>query len=76
MSLGERDSILARLKQIVPQFTYAGCGHARSMENLPLSPSSAGALHAGPWPVDRSDLPGRTWPVNPSLGPVGGGPRN
>ena len=76
MSLGERDSIMARLKQIVPQFTYAGCGHAASMENLPLRPSDAGALHVVSRPVDRSVLPGRTRPANPSSGPVGGGPGN
>jgi len=72
MSLGERGAILARLKQIVPQFTYAGCDRAGSAENFPLSPSASGVLHVGPRPGDRSELPGRTWPVNPSLGPVGG----
>src|SRR5229473_661438 len=72
MSLGKRASILAKLKQIVPQFTYAGCDHAGNAENFPLSPSASGVLHVGPRPGDRSELPGRTWPVNPSLGPVGG----
>ncbi len=76
MSLGERGSILARLKQIVPQFTYPGCDHAGSTENLALRPSDAGALHVVSRPVDRSVLPGRTRPANPSLGPVGGGPVN
>jgi FlaA1/EpsC-like NDP-sugar epimerase len=76
MSLGERNSIMSRLKQIVPQFTYAGCGHAASIENLPLRPSDTGALHVGSRPVDRSVLPGRTRPANPSLGPLGGGPGN
>jgi len=76
MSLGERGSILARLKQIVPQFIYAGCDHAGITENLPLSPSAIGVVHAGPRPVDNSNMPGRTWPLNPSLGPVGGGPAN
>jgi len=70
MSLGERGSILARLKQIVPQFTYPGCDHAGSPENLALRPSDAGALHVVSRPVDRSVLPGRTRPANPSLGPV------
>ena len=76
MSLGERGSILARLKQIVPQFTYARCDHAGSTESLALRPSNAGALHVVSRPVDRSVLPGRTRPANPSLGPVGGGPAN
>jgi FlaA1/EpsC-like NDP-sugar epimerase len=64
VSLGKRASILAQLKQIVPQFTYSGCDQ----------PGSAIAvLHEGP-PPKRSELPSRTWPMNPSLGPVAGGP--
>jgi hypothetical protein len=31
VSLGERASILAQLKQIVPQFTYTGCDQPGSV---------------------------------------------
>ena len=64
VSLGKRASILAQLKQIVPQFTHSGCDQPGSV---------IGVLHEGP-PPDRSELPGRTWPVNTSLGSVGGRP--
>src|ERR1700687_191662 len=74
MSLGKRASILAHLQQIVPQFTYAGCDPAGSTENIPVSPSAADALDEVPPLVDMPVLPYRTWQVNPSLGPAGGGP--
>jgi FlaA1/EpsC-like NDP-sugar epimerase len=74
MSIGKRASILAQLKQIVPQFTYAGCDRAGSAENGPLSPSVSDAPQAAPALVDRPELPYRTWQVDPWLGPAGGGP--
>jgi FlaA1/EpsC-like NDP-sugar epimerase len=48
MSLGGRASILARLKQIVPQFTYTDRDQVGSTENMPSSPSAADALHEVP----------------------------
>ena len=48
MSLGERASILAQLKQIVPQFTYTDSDQVGSTENMPSSQSAAGALHEVP----------------------------
>jgi FlaA1/EpsC-like NDP-sugar epimerase len=78
MSLGKRASILAQLRQIVPQFTYAGCDQAASAENLPLSPSASpnacAAQPQAPTPADMPRSPYRTWRVSPLLGPMGGGP--
>jgi FlaA1/EpsC-like NDP-sugar epimerase len=74
MSLGKRASILAQLRQIVPQFTYAGCGQAGSAEKMPFSPSAADAQQEAPTLVDMPGLPHRTWQVNPLLGPAGSGP--
>jgi FlaA1/EpsC-like NDP-sugar epimerase len=79
-SLGERDSILAHLRQIVPQFSYAGANQDRagSMENAPSSPGASAAEASredAPAPGDRPVLPYQTWPVNPqgnrSLGSEG-----
>jgi len=75
LSLGKRASILARLQQIVPQFTYAGSDQAGSMENVPLRPSAPDVRQEVPTLVDMPVLPYRTWPANPLLGPpAGGGP--
>jgi FlaA1/EpsC-like NDP-sugar epimerase len=76
MSLGKRPSILAQLRQIVPQFTYAGCDQAASRENLPLSasPNVCEAQPEAPALGNRLASPHRTWQVNPWLGPAGGGP--
>ena len=67
-------SILAHLKQIVPQFTYAGSDQAGSTENMPLSPSAAKAQPETSALVDMPRSRNRTWPVNPWLGPAGSGP--
>ena len=75
VSLGKRASILARLQQIVPQFTYAGSDQAGSMENVPSRPSAPDVRQEVPTLVDMPVLPYRTWPANPLLGPpAGGGP--
>jgi FlaA1/EpsC-like NDP-sugar epimerase len=57
MSLGERESIMAHLKQIVPQFTYAGCEQAASAETIPCSPSMSAARPEARVSVDRPRLP-------------------
>ncbi|MGD1213723.1 MAG: nucleoside-diphosphate sugar epimerase/dehydratase [Terriglobales bacterium] len=78
VSLGKRASILAQLKQIVPQFTYAGSDQAGSTENVPLSPSASPNVCEAPQEsqalVDRPRSPYRTWQVNPLVGPAGSGP--
>ena len=69
-SLGKRASILARLQQIVPQFTYADSDQPGSLE--PMPPLAADASQAASKPVDvpaPSDLV-----ADPLLGPVGGYP--
>jgi FlaA1/EpsC-like NDP-sugar epimerase len=82
MSLGKRDSILAHLQQIVPQFTYAGSDPTLSMESVPLRPSASAAATVSAL-VDMPVLPYPTWQANrqsnplkvtPSLGPVAGVP--
>jgi FlaA1/EpsC-like NDP-sugar epimerase len=83
MSLGERDSILACLQQIVPQFSYVGSNQdqAASMKTVPLSASTPAAVSPiatqppeGAALVDMPRSPYRTWQVNPSLGSAGGVP--
>jgi FlaA1/EpsC-like NDP-sugar epimerase len=73
MSCGNRDSILAQLKQIVPQFTYAGCDQVESTENVLIDGSATGPLQEIT-ALDTPQLPHATWQPTPSLGPVGGGP--
>ena len=51
MSLGKRASILAQLKQIVPQFTNTGCDQPGSVVGVVRE------LHEVPLLVDRSELP-------------------
>ena len=74
MSLGKRASILAHLKQIVPQFTYAGSDQAGSMENMPLTPSASKAQPETSALVAMPRSRNRPWPVNPWLGPADSGP--
>jgi FlaA1/EpsC-like NDP-sugar epimerase len=73
MSLGKRGPLLAQLKRIVPQFTYAGCDQAGSAENISLSPS-ASDLQPDVQPeasvlVDMPALPYLPWPVDPQAAP-------
>lgn len=69
MSLGERTSILAKLQQIVPQFSYADGDEAGSAEKLilkldPVAIVSETLLEAPVVPdAPRSSY--RTWPMNP-----------
>jgi FlaA1/EpsC-like NDP-sugar epimerase len=51
LSLGKRASILAQLKQIVPQFTYTGCDQAGTAVRV------VHELHEVPPLVDGSELP-------------------
>jgi hypothetical protein len=51
VSLGKRASILAQLKQIVPQFTYTGCDQPGSVVGVVRE------RHEVPPLVDRSELP-------------------
>ena len=73
MSLGPRTAILARLKQIVPQFTYTDCDHGRNAENMPLKSTAAATLHQiRPLP----GLPYLSTQRTSRLGPLGDGPRD
>jgi FlaA1/EpsC-like NDP-sugar epimerase len=77
LSLGSRASILARLKDIVPQFIYENSQPEVFMEKMPAEkmhfrPLSAGGFHPVP---PLGDMPGeayRAW-VNPSSGPATSG---
>jgi FlaA1/EpsC-like NDP-sugar epimerase len=73
-SLGKRASILAQLKQIVPQFNYAGSDQAASTASMPLSPNPSEAQAEAPVLENRPGSSPRTWQVNPWLGPASGGP--
>jgi FlaA1/EpsC-like NDP-sugar epimerase len=73
VSVGKRASILAQLRQIVPQFTYAGSDQAGSIENVPLRPSAADARHDVPTLVDMPVMLYETQPLKSLLGPPAGG---
>jgi FlaA1/EpsC-like NDP-sugar epimerase len=66
VSLGNRDAILAELKQIVPQFTYEVSTQAQSGTTVPSSPDSTNAVLEGPPLVDLRGLRHRIWEANPS----------
>jgi len=70
--LGQRASILAHLRQIVPQFTYAGCDSAASLETMPLSTLAVDAQSPSPALADPPLWPYRIVPGNPVLGPEAG----
>jgi FlaA1/EpsC-like NDP-sugar epimerase len=72
VSLGARASILARLKQIVPQFTYTDCDQVGSTESMPTSPCATDALQKVRPLVDVPGLPYLTGQASPLLGPVVG----
>ena len=86
MSLGKREPIMAQLKRIVPQFTYAGCDQAGSAENIPSSLSASDVQQdvqqdvqpEAPVLVDMPALHHLPWQANPQatpsleLGSVGG----
>jgi len=77
MSLGKREPILAQLKRIVPQFTYAGCDQARTAEktaeNISRSPSASvlqpDVQPDAPVVVDMPAPPYLPWPANPQAAP-------
>jgi FlaA1/EpsC-like NDP-sugar epimerase len=76
LSLGSRASILARLKDIVPQFTYGNSepeGYVEKMpaEKMPFRPMSGNALHPVSPLGDMSGAAYRAW-VNPA-GPATSG---
>ena len=76
-SLGSRMSILARLKEIVPQFTYENSGpevYTEKMpaQKMPFRPLAGNALHALSPLGELSGTQYRGW-VNPSSGPASGG---
>jgi FlaA1/EpsC-like NDP-sugar epimerase len=88
VALGQRDSILAHLQRIVPQFTHASPRPAGSIDNVSVNVkvdvngngnanaplfSSGGAPLASPLLTDVPVFPHRSWQVKPALGPAGGG---
>jgi FlaA1/EpsC-like NDP-sugar epimerase len=74
MSLGQRTSILAQLKQIVPQFSYTDHDRGGNAENMSSSPTAAAPLHEIRPLVDIPGLPYLTGQATPWSGPVGDGP--
>jgi hypothetical protein len=80
MSLGQRTSILAKLQQIVPQFSYPDGDEVRGTEKMTLKPDAfaimSEAQPEAPALADAPRSPYRTWRVtpqtNPSLGPTFG----
>ena len=86
MSLGKRESIMAQLKEIVPQFTYAGCEQAGNAEEIPSNLSASDmqqdvqpgapalvempALHRLPWQANPQATPS----LGLELGSARGGP--
>jgi FlaA1/EpsC-like NDP-sugar epimerase len=76
VSLGERAAIVAKLQQIVPQFTCAGANQAGSTASAPLrsSPGLSDGQPEVPALAEMPRSPYRTWQVNPVFGPLGAGP--
>jgi FlaA1/EpsC-like NDP-sugar epimerase len=84
ISLGNRGFILARLKEIVPQFIYENSDADGNMEKvptekmpsekMPFRPLTGNALHPVPPLGDMPGAPYPTWQLNPSPGPAGGSP--
>lgn len=64
LAVGKRTAILVKLKQIVPQFTYAGSDQAASAESMPLMPTGGDVLHAPEGFVDMPVLSYRPGPEN------------
>ncbi len=81
MSLGKREPIMAQLRRIVPQFTYAGCDQAmsaektaeKSAENIASSPGASDSQQdvqsEAPVLADMPALPYLPWPANPQAAP-------
>ncbi len=74
MSLGNRVSILARLKEIVPQFSYENSDQDANQGKMPFRPLPGNVLRPVSPLVEMPGVPYRTWQVNPAPGPVSGGP--
>jgi FlaA1/EpsC-like NDP-sugar epimerase len=78
MALGKREPIMAQLKRIVPQFTYAGCDQVENAEEIPSRASDGpqevpqDVQAAAPVLVDMPALSDLPWQANrqgtPSLG--------
>jgi FlaA1/EpsC-like NDP-sugar epimerase len=85
VSLGERTSILAQLRRIVPQFSHAeGAETVTAVLPSPspvvsaalsatLSPISSAVEHEAAVRAETPRSPYRTWHATPFLGPTGGG---
>jgi FlaA1/EpsC-like NDP-sugar epimerase len=72
VSLGDRTLILARLQQIVPQFSYTDYDQAEDTLKVSAGPSAAEAMADA---IAHPDVPQpsyRTWQVSPWLEPSGG----
>jgi len=84
MSLGERAAILAKLQQVVPQFSYATGDEVGATKKLRLKPGAFAiapeAQTEAPVLADTSRASHRTWLMNPqvdaSFEPTSGGPRD
>jgi hypothetical protein len=74
MSLGNRVSILARLKEIVPQFSYENSDQDANQGKMPFRPLPGNVLRPVSPLGEMPGVPYRTWQVNPAPGPVSGGP--
>jgi FlaA1/EpsC-like NDP-sugar epimerase len=74
ISLGNRDSILARLQRIVPQFTYTGGEPATPAIKMKMPPSPAAVVDEVVPPLEIPEVSYPAWPVNPSFDGVGGSP--
>ena len=74
MSLGQRTSILAQLRQIVPQFSYADGDAVRGTEKMTFKPGVFAIVSEAqaepPALADASRSPYRTWLVNRLVNPL------
>jgi hypothetical protein len=66
IATGHRASILAHLRQIVPQFTYGGWDREGNSEGMPLPPNLGATGPEAPMGLDGSVPPHRNWRRTPS----------
>ncbi|MGA7847968.1 MAG: polysaccharide biosynthesis protein [Terriglobales bacterium] len=73
MSLGQRTSILAKLQQIVPQFSHSDGDEVRGTEKMTFQPGACAIVSEPraetPALADASRAPHPTWRVNPKANP-------
>jgi FlaA1/EpsC-like NDP-sugar epimerase len=72
LSLGQQASVLAGLREIVPQFSYPGCDRMETVADALRLDERAEITEES----NRASSSHRPWPVDPQWRPADGGPGN